>query len=215
MRETFSRRLRGRLHVPGLALNPGQPKHLRVIFFLFTLRSCSLLFETYFLKPGQTCLTEIFSRPSKAMKSNLSWRDLWLYPLLKIYPSESQANPCLHEEVVNILTTRQPVSTGSWSRSPGYRANAHRSLFVDGLASQPGLVNGPLTVSVRIYRVSILFQNHLHAEKHEGKISWFSYTANVNRKIVYKNSKSLPGISTKKNIHSMLHSWLLCHSFTT
>ena len=149
------------------------------------------------------------------MKSNLSWRDLWLYPLLKIYPSESQANPCLHEEVVNILTTRQPVSTGSWSRSPGYRANAHRSLFVDGLASQPGLVNGPLTVSVRIYRVSILFQNHLHAEKHEGKISWFSYTANVNRKIVYKNSKSLPGISTKKNIHSMLHSWLLCHSFTT
>ena len=163
MRETFSRRLRGRLHVPGLALNPGQPKHLRVIFFLFTLRSCSLLFETYFLKPGQTCLTEIFSRPSKAMKSNLSWRDLWLYPsLLKISPSKSQANPCLHEEVVKILTSSHLANPGrpgleaghparrvSWLGPLGYRANAHRSLFVDGLtraASQPGLVNGPLKV---------------------------------------------------------------------
>ena len=58
------------------------------------------------------------------MKSNLSWRDLLrsydflivrivsfkrLYPsLLKINLSESQANPCLHEEVLKILTPRQP-----------------------------------------------------------------------------------------------------------
>ena len=63
---------------------------------------------------------KIFCRPSKAMTSNLSWRDLsrsydflivpifsstQLYPsLLKIYPSESQDNPCLHEEVGKILT---------------------------------------------------------------------------------------------------------------
>ena len=40
-----------------------------------------------------------------------------------------------------------------------------------------------LTLSVTIYIVSILFQNHPQRH-HEEKISWFSYTANVNRKTV-------------------------------
>ena len=89
--------------------------------------SISLLIRTPSLRHTlSTCVRlaqpglEIFSRSSKAMKSNLSWRDLLrsydflivrifsfkrLYPsLLKIYASESQANPCLHEEVIKILT---------------------------------------------------------------------------------------------------------------
>ena len=123
---------------------------------------------------------KIFCRPSKAMTSNLSWRDLsrsydflivpifsstQLYPsLLKIYPSESQDNPCLHDESwqnSQIVISRQPVSTLVLKRItrqldwPSYRVSAHRNCRVNDYrvnahgsqVSQPGLVyKRPLNV---------------------------------------------------------------------
>ena len=95
---------------------------------------------------------EIFSRPSKAMASNLLWRDLIrpydflivrifsftrLYPyLLKIYLSESQANLCLHEEIdknltPSVLHTR--VLNRVTQQTELVHVNANSSLFVDGL----------------------------------------------------------------------------------
>ena len=96
----------GRLHELGLASNPGQTYHFRVFFFLFTWTRVrcylryTLSIQVRLAQPG----LDIFSRSTKAMKSNMSWRDLLrsynfvivhifsstrLYPfLLKIYPAK-------------------------------------------------------------------------------------------------------------------------------
>ena len=110
------------LHELWFRIRVGFQSRSPIFFFLFTWTWVRCYFrQTLSTRVRLARLgLEIFSRPSKAMKSNLSWRDLLrsydflivrifsfkrLYPsLLKIYASESQANPCLHEEVIKILT---------------------------------------------------------------------------------------------------------------